>query len=952
MLSEPAKQRSGRALLDSLLVRSPPLVDFNAVATIQTFAELRNEIDPRIDTMWMQAANAQPNDEELHKHWFKSRFRMRDWQGARKAAMTYTKHFPNRREPFFWTIFANFMASRSLTDQDNERNLCRTMAYRMCAKAAEAVPLNTNQKGLKNGRVLRTVDDIVFLLDVYESGGKYEEAIAVLDSDVTGIKSTIGKQSWRLVTLKIRLLGLANRLLDQYKYCFELLEDARPAKDQPQVHGFGALGNDGYVWTALINAALKLPFHDCIVDPDAIAAKGLETAVCEAKEEKTRLMDIIFSLSFYHYTRVAVGALLDEYNTDRNAMCAGMTLLSRLHTGAEETLADKAFQYFTTYGHKTFCFDDLQPYICAMELPVVQRFLLKVTIWLKERGDRIEGQGHDKSFDANMLMAIITGRKLEYCIFHSRDRKSDQLEHDTDLTTFIVECLKCYDLGLEHSGNNDEKPKKFAERFPGDDAGLLAAAALLKFARESRNDTMLQTIILLEELSTRSSACYEAFGTLVLLYIRVGAGLLAGRSYHRLSIKNIQIPTLSWLLCTRVSTTHPHTLHFKNSSFRNDLQISEVEADPVQHLKQALDYHLHIQETDQQEILEFLEAEQYASLHRAMANSLVNQNGFTKYMLLIEWARTQRMSRLQQKRDYGPLSDQPAATFANRDATPIPRWEHSDSRSLLLDIMPGGWPTDAWLSSQIAISDTFDHATIRNESTKRPGMHRDTTAHSQRGQGSTWEEKAQYHTAVECQSILDIYELKRSEEDARKRASRSIQESLDIIEQQQISLNEEIATMRYRVYDYFWMITDEVIAPSWLFFHSAYTGLDTIILIEKTLDAMESENRKFRILDSRLAAEQFTRIRKHCNELRTIVHAAAEVLYHEFSSDRHHKEMLYTVVGRPGDTKEDDPIAYALRSHLDKRIGGADEVAQGYITRLCQAWCEALQNLLVLTSKP
>ncbi|KAL8813455.1 MAG: hypothetical protein Q9200_000252 [Gallowayella weberi] len=884
MLTEPAKQRSGRALLDSLLVRNPPVVDFNAVQTIQTFAELRKEIDPRIDNMWMQAANAQPNDEELHKHWFQSRFRMRDWQGARKAAMTYTKHFPNRREPFFWTIFVNFMASRSLTDQDNERNLCRTMAYRMCAKAAEAVALDTKQdqntetkKGLKNGRVLRTVDDIVFLLDVYESEGKYEEAIAVLDSDATGIHSTIGKQSWKLVTSKIRLLGLANRLLDQYRYCFELLEDATPAKDQPQVHGFGALGNDGYVWTSLIDAALELPFHDCIVDPEAI---------------------------FYHDTRVAVGTLLDEYNTDRNAMCAGMFLLSRLHTGAEEALADKAFEYFTTYGHKTFCFDDLQPYVCAMGLPVMQRFLLKVTTWLKDRRDGIEGQDHEKSFDANMLMANITGRKLEYCLLHSRDRKS---EHDTDLTAFIVECLRCYDLGLEHSGNNDEKPKRFAERFPGDDAGLLTAAALLKFARESRSDTMLQTIILLEELSTRSPACYEAIGTLVLLYIRVGAGLLAGRSYHRLSIKNIQIPTLSWLLCTRVSTTHPHTLRFQNSSLRDDLQISQVDADPIQHLKQALDYHLHIQDTDQQEVLEFLEAEQYASLHRAMANSLVIQNGFTKYMLLIEWARAQRIARLQQERNYGPLS---------------------------------------------AIADTFDHATNRNESTKKPNTHKNPTAHSQRQQELSREENAQYQTAEECQSILDIYELKPSEEDAKRKASVSLQESLDTIEKQQMSVNEELATMRSRVYDYFWMITDEVIAPSWLFFHSAYTGLDTAILIQKTLDAVETENRKFRILDSKLAGEQFARIRKQCKELRSIVHAAAKVLYYEFSSDRHHKEMLYTVVGRPGYTKEDDPIAYAFRSHLNKRTGGADKVAQGYITRLCQTWCEALQNLLDLTSKP
>ncbi len=61
------------------------MVDFDAVETIQAFAELRHEVDPRINTLWMQAANAQPSDEQLHQHWFLARFRMRDWQGARKV---------------------------------------------------------------------------------------------------------------------------------------------------------------------------------------------------------------------------------------------------------------------------------------------------------------------------------------------------------------------------------------------------------------------------------------------------------------------------------------------------------------------------------------------------------------------------------------------------------------------------------------------------------------------------------------------------------------------------------------------------------------------------------------------------------------------------------------------------------------------------------------------------
>ncbi|KAL8857000.1 MAG: hypothetical protein Q9178_006405 [Gyalolechia marmorata] len=642
MLPEPPKQRQGRTLLDSLHVKSPPMVDFDAVETIQSFAELRHEIDPRINTLWMQAANAQPSDEQLHQHWFLSRFRMRDWQGARKAAMTYTKHFPNRRDPFFWTIFANFMASKSLPDRDNEKELCGTMAYRMCAKAAEAVTLDRDQKGLKNGRVIRTLDDIAFLLDVYESQGKYEEALAVLESDRTGINSRIGKRSWKLVTWKIRLLGSAQRWLDQFKFCFELLEDASPVNDKPQVHGFGKLGNDGYVWTALVNAALSRKLPSWMADKGAINAETLETAVTKAMEE-----------NFYKNTRLAVASLLDGFNTDRNAMCAGMLWVIRLDMDVRGVhLATKAFEYFETYGHKSFCFNDLQPYVSAMQPPVMRCFLSKVRAWLVERGYGSNRLGQDKPFDLDMLMAKTNALKLEYCLIHSRDKKSDEVTKDTNTEVFIVECIKHYDIGLQNSGKNAEKPKEFADRFPGDDAGLLAAAALLKSPHESQNKTMLQAMVLLDELSTRSPANYEALGTLILLYVRIGAGSLAARTYHQLSIKNIQLPTLSWLLWTRLSTVHPHKLNPKEAMPSNDSKVSEADADPVHLLTQALDYHMHLEEIDQQEILEFLGAKQYASLHRVIGNSLHNQNGFVKYLLLTEWARTERLLGPQQRRDY------------------------------------------------------------------------------------------------------------------------------------------------------------------------------------------------------------------------------------------------------------------------------------------------------------
>lgn len=190
--------------------------------------------------------------------------------------MTYSRHYPHKREPFFGNIFAYYMTAKSDISSKQEKTLCGTMAYRMCVKAAEDVPSHEvkvrkvstshtaqdpgteTEKELSNGRVLRTPDDLTLLLDVYESQGKYDEALAVLKSERTGIDSAIGKRSWSLVLRMIKLWGTAERYLEQFKFCFELLHDASPHSQRPQTHGFGKVGNDWAVWSAMYKAAKSL----------------------------------------------------------------------------------------------------------------------------------------------------------------------------------------------------------------------------------------------------------------------------------------------------------------------------------------------------------------------------------------------------------------------------------------------------------------------------------------------------------------------------------------------------------------------------------------------------------------------------------------------------------------------------------------------------------------------
>lgn len=72
------------------------MVDATAAMIIQVFAEQRKDFDPRIDVLWTQVANAHPNDEAIHRHWFHAKFCTKDWQGARKVRAEIPKNIGRR----------------------------------------------------------------------------------------------------------------------------------------------------------------------------------------------------------------------------------------------------------------------------------------------------------------------------------------------------------------------------------------------------------------------------------------------------------------------------------------------------------------------------------------------------------------------------------------------------------------------------------------------------------------------------------------------------------------------------------------------------------------------------------------------------------------------------------------------------------------------------------------
>ncbi|KAL8953648.1 MAG: hypothetical protein Q9222_000485 [Ikaeria aurantiellina] len=937
MLPEPVKKSQGRSALETLFERNPPIVDFNALVTLQMFAEKRNDLDPRISTFWMKAATAQPGDEDLHTYWFNKCFWLDDWQGARKAAMTYAKNFSSKREPFFWNIFATYKASKDEKVSSQERTLCGKLAHKWCAKAAEDTPLSKDQE-LKNGRVLRTSRDVLFLLDVYESDNRHEESLEILDSDRTGIQSRIGKRSWSLVLRKIKLLEYLQRWPALFRYCFEILIEADPTTELPKKHGFGEFGNNWSIWASMVEAATK---HRTTKFDIADWYPSLsETVACGTQKS---LFEIALLVCCIYIRRT------DDQHL-RNPICAMMLVRKNLvllendeyrRLEHQAALAENFYTYFALYGGKTFCFNDLKPYLDALPVAQIQHFFQKATKLISTIESN-SGQDSGKAPSATTVMLRVNLLKIDYFTNLSRLQDLKCPAEDASFRRFVLDCIQVYNLGIEsrESGNGGQS----GERFPGDDGGLMAAIGLLKMYLEgSYRKGVLQAITILQHLIYHSPSNYEAFVLLTLLYIRLGAGCIAVEHYHQLSIKNIQLPNTSWILCTRLSTIHPHSPHTKPSN-----SAVQVNVDPVVHLSQSLEYHLHLEERDRQEMYEFLQLEEYASLIKAMENTAFNTKGYAKHMLLVERLRIERLSGISPDPKYQSLPDEStpnAAIIDNRDTIPVPRWESPGSKQLLDLIMPGKWPKAGWLSQQLFIAKTFKSATNKDilpYKTNEDGFYVPDTDQED---DTTAQESTQYKLAQECHSMLLVYRDKMSEGAIRRQNSIAVLHSLETIERRQREANESMSAAPMGSGKVLWDVTETIAAPDWRFFHMVYIGLDSCTLIKSTMDVIEDGNRNFQLITPQQVAEQTSTIRKLCEEYRAQVHATARGLQKDLSDGKHNSELLATIIGQTQVSEDEDPITYWIR-----RIAVPESAVELTVARLCQAWTEALENICRLTS--
>jgi N-terminal acetyltransferase B complex non-catalytic subunit len=110
---------------------------------------------------------------------------------------------------------------------------------------------------LSPARAIQSAEELLLLTKIYESQGRYDEIVALLNSENLGINSRIVQSDWSFVTTKLDALERVGNWQEALSFAQELLHLADDVPD-----GTGGMNNrekdDWKVWNLLLTAARQL----------------------------------------------------------------------------------------------------------------------------------------------------------------------------------------------------------------------------------------------------------------------------------------------------------------------------------------------------------------------------------------------------------------------------------------------------------------------------------------------------------------------------------------------------------------------------------------------------------------------------------------------------------------------------------------------------------------------
>ncbi|KAH8428707.1 MDM20/NAA25 family protein [Aspergillus melleus] len=885
------RQRGIAETLDLCKV-DPPATDLD---TLDILYESLQKIGGQADAMrsiWERASKAKPQDLDLQMKWFELAFDGDDWKSAQKAAMTLQSNFPKDRRYYFWAIFLSYLVAVDESSSEAESKLFGTLAYRMASKAADSVPSDPKEL-LSPPRAIQNAEELLLLAKIFESQGRHAELVNILNSQSVGISSRIIQNDWSFVGVKLSSLEKAQMWTEGLSYTKDLLaipttEDERKAL---QEH------DDWAVWSLLVAAVRNINNQETLEE-----------------------------------TQKFINGFIESEPKSRNAQLARLDLIHfQFQSGnlkADELVA-ACQEYFDRNKNKLYCFGDLQTYLSALDKDALSKFV-EYTIQGQE-------EASDKKNDPFKGVAVINALKLEYCFLLSADEANATKSKVED---FASRCLQKY--------RKVERPERDAasstiESQPSDDLLLLAAMSLIRFSETLASDNQEQVLNLmhiraaaiLERLLQDSPHNYQALLLLVRIYLRLGAGSLALKTFSKLSVKQIQFETVAHNLFTRLATIHPQSAppiegaEYKDfnpqSAFVQALNFYRTaEITTVRHRSNGLDYG------------SYVNIEGTIDLQKRLKNSICRR------LWALEVRRIQRlvggdpMGRFEEiARDTSPLVDQRVFdAFMNCEVSGKPSLEER--------VRPGPLPQEQWVKSTRMTDELFGllkDIILQKPITAQPDL---PNLEELVGSNATSE-----MTQPEIEGVkvnLDLFKVAAYLGGSKAVSSEQVENSLTQVEEwlneksQQLSVEDGQISNAVSNTAIF-LKSDIPTAPSWKSFHNLFVVLESLKAVIFVATIVSRKTPKV----PKVPKDQVARLGEAARQ----VHQAIRVNVRTLKSRISEPGMLGSLIDLVGSGDGKSEVGPELRAELEKTLDTS--AVEMFCGELMESWEEGLAGLFAVT---
>lgn len=222
---------------------------------------------------------------------------------------------------------------------------------------------------------------------------------------------------------------------------------------------------------------------------------------------------------------------------------------------------------------------------------------------------------------------------MEYCFQLSSEEASVTTQKAEE---YIGRCLKAYSELRRPEQKSDESA---IESQPSDDICLLAAMSLIRFGHEGEqvpDIALIRAAGILDRLLVDSPHNYQALLLLVRIYLRLGAGSLALKTFSKLSVKQFQFETVAHNLFTRIATVHPHSAPPIEGAEYKDF-------DPQIALMQGLNFYRNADITTIRNRSNGLDYGSYVNVEGTIDLQRRLKNSICRRMYALEVRRTQRL---------------------------------------------------------------------------------------------------------------------------------------------------------------------------------------------------------------------------------------------------------------------------------------------------------------------